>query len=146
MIPLNLPQLDRLEMREIRLVRKQYFVSSRTTTKERRIILICVVDRGGEMGWSECSAPEGPYYNEEWTDSAWLTLQRFLIPLIPECVKKQSIPDVFNKVRGHKMAKACLESALTDLSARKANIPIYKLLGGQRREIESGISIGIQDT
>jgi len=49
-------------------------------------------------------------------------------------------------VREHRMAKAALENALWDAEARQKNVPLWKLLGGTRRQIPCGVSIGIQET
>jgi len=49
-------------------------------------------------------------------------------------------------VRGHRMAKAALENAAWDAEAQEKGIPLWKLLGGTRREIACGVSIGIQDS
>jgi len=53
---------------------------------------------------------------------------------------------LFAKVRAHRMAKAGLENALWDAEARQRQMPLWKLLGGTRREILCGVSIGIQDS
>ena len=44
------------------------------------------------------------------------------------------------------MAKAALENALWDAEAIQKKQPLWKLLGGTRREIPCGVSIGIQDS
>jgi len=44
------------------------------------------------------------------------------------------------------MAKAALENAVWDAEAQAKKIPLWKLLGGTRREIACGVSIGIQDS
>ncbi len=44
------------------------------------------------------------------------------------------------------MAKAALENAAWDAEAQEKGIPLWKLLGGTRREIACGVSIGIQDS
>jgi len=44
------------------------------------------------------------------------------------------------------MAKAALENAVWDAEARQKQQPLWKLLGGSRREIPCGVSIGIQDS
>jgi O-succinylbenzoate synthase len=49
-------------------------------------------------------------------------------------------------VRGHRMAKATIETACWDIESRKARMPLWKYLGGTLREIPCGVSIGIQDT
>jgi O-succinylbenzoate synthase len=57
--------------------------------------------------------------------------------------------DIFSlmkPVRGHRMAKATLETACWDLEAKRAGRPLWKHLGGTRTEIPCGVSIGIQDS
>ena len=49
-------------------------------------------------------------------------------------------------VRGHNMAKTGLEEALWDVEARQKGIPVAQLLGSTSPRIESGVSVGIQDT
>ena len=44
------------------------------------------------------------------------------------------------------MAKAGLENAVWDAEARLKQQPLWELLGGSRREIACGVSIGIQDS
>jgi O-succinylbenzoate synthase len=51
-----------------------------------------------------------------------------------------------SRVRGHRMAKAAIETACWDLEARRAGVPLWKHLGGVQTEIPCGVSIGIQDS
>ncbi len=44
------------------------------------------------------------------------------------------------------MAKAALENALWDAEAQAKNVPLWKLVGGSRRELAAGVSIGIQNS
>src|SRR5437660_12382686 len=71
-----------IELREIRLPLIHFFETSFGRTTERRIILARVIDRDGAEGWGECTAGEGPFYSEEWTETAWATLKGFLAPAI----------------------------------------------------------------
>jgi o-succinylbenzoate synthase len=54
--------------------------------------------------------------------------------------------ELMKAVRGHRMAKATIETACWDLEAMKVGLPLWKHLGGVRTEISSGVSIGIQDS
>jgi len=49
-------------------------------------------------------------------------------------------------IRGHNMAKAAVEMAAWDLFARQRGEPLARTLGGARQRIESGVSVGIQDS
>lgn len=140
--------IQSIELREIRLPLINFFETSFGRTTERRIVLARVRDADGAEGWGECTAGEGPFYSNEWTDSAWDTLCEFLGPMVLG-KDVNSAADVFalmKPVRGHRMAKATIETACWDLEAKKLGVPLWKHLGGTRGEIASGVSIGIQDT
>jgi O-succinylbenzoate synthase len=140
--------IDSIELREIRLPLIHFFETSFGRTTERRIIIVRVIDADGAEGWGECTAGEEPFYSYEWTDSAWATLADFLAPMVAgKTVENASkIFSLMRPVRGHRMAKAAIETACWDLEARKANTPLWKHLGGSRNEIACGVSIGIQDS
>ncbi len=137
-----------VELREIRLPLIHFFETSFGRTTERRIILARLIDQDGAEGWGECTAGEGPFYSNEWTDSAWATLKEFLAPLLVgrEFAAASAVWSLLKPVRGHRMAKATLETACWDLEARRAGVPLWRHLGGVQTEIPCGVSIGIQDS
>lgn len=137
-----------VELREIRLPLVHFFETSFGRTTERRIVLVRVVDRDGAEGWGECTAGEGPFYCEEWTESAWNTLKSYLAPMVlgREVERASNIFALMKTVRGNRMAKAAIETACWDLEAKREGAPLWKHLGGVRREIPCGVSIGIQET
>jgi O-succinylbenzoate synthase len=140
--------IESIELREIRLPLIHFFETSFGRTTERRIVLACVRDRSGAEGWGEFTAGEGPFYSNEWTDTGWDTLCEFLAPMVlgKEVDGAANVFELMKPVRGHRMAKATIETACWDLEAKKLGLPLWKHLGGTRREIASGVSIGIQDT
>ncbi|HEX8071042.1 MAG TPA: o-succinylbenzoate synthase [Pyrinomonadaceae bacterium] len=141
-------RITSIELRELRLPLVHFFETSFGRTYERRILLARVRDEAGAAGWGECTAGEGPFYCEEWTESAWVVLTTFLAPMLlgQELSAPGDACALMRRVRGNRMAKATLETACWDLAARRAGVPLWRLLGGTRREIASGVSIGIQDT
>src|SRR5947208_9640610 len=123
-----------VELREIRLPLVHFFETSFGRTIERRIVLVRVVDTEGAEGWGECTAGEGPFYCEEWTESAWAVIKEFLAPLLVG-QRFDEPADVFaqmRRVRGNRMAKAALETACWDLAAKRAGVPVWQMLGGTR--------------
>jgi O-succinylbenzoate synthase len=137
-----------VELREIRLPLVHPFETSFGRTSERRIVLVRVIDRDGTEGWGECTVGEGPFYCEEWTESAWATLTTFLAPIVigQEIEKAADVWRLMRPVRGNRMAKAAIETACWDLEAKQRGLPLWKHLGGQHNEIPCGVSIGIQKT
>jgi O-succinylbenzoate synthase len=141
-------KIAHIELREIRLPLVHFFETSFGRTTERRILLARVRDGEGAEGWGECTAGEGPFYSEEWVESAWTVIETYLAPMtVGRGVEAAArVWDLMRAVRGHRMAKAAIETACWDLEARRGNVPLWKLLGGSRAEIASGVSIGIQDS
>lgn len=137
-----------VELREIRLGLVHFFETSFGRTTERRIILARVLDEGGNEGWGECTAGEAPFYSDEWTETAWYTIKEFLAPALigREVESAAEVGASMQRVRGHRMAKAALETACWDLEARRLGLPLWRHLGGVHAEIPCGVSIGIQDT
>ncbi len=141
-------KLAQIELIEIKMPLVHFFETSFGRTTERRIILTKLTDADGATGWGECTAGESPSYCEEWTESAWWVLKDILAPrlLAVEIETASQVRDIFKPVRGNRMAKAALETAVWDLEAKKFNVPLWQHLGGVNREIGCGVSIGIQDS
>jgi o-succinylbenzoate synthase len=134
-----------VQMREIRLPLVHYFETSFGRTINRRIILVTVRSEDG-IGYGECTAGEEPNYSSETTDTAWHVLSDFIIPrLIGHHLEDaRAVAPALGPIRGHRMAKAALETAVWDLEARSLDVSLARHIGGVRDEIPCGVSIGIQ--
>jgi o-succinylbenzoate synthase len=142
-------KIERVTLRQIRMPLVHFFETSFGRTHERHMILVEVHSSDGATGWGEVTAGENPFYNEEWTESAWLILRDYAAPrLLGRDL--QSAADVYpltSHIRGHNMARGGLETAVWDLEAKLNNVPLWKQIGGgARREIPCGVSMGIQDS
>ncbi len=124
-----------------------FFETSFGRTTER-VILLVTLHGEGLNAWGECVAGENPFYSSEWVDAAWVTMAKFLTPRVVgrEFATARELPPVLSPVKGHRMAKAAIENALWAAESVEKNVPLWKLLGGTRRQIECGVSIGIQDS
>jgi o-succinylbenzoate synthase len=140
-------RIDGLQLRLVRLPLVAFFETSFSRVYDKTFILVSL-DGGGVQGLGECVADVDPYYSAETNVTAWHVIKDFLAPLVLGRAFEDP-RDVFPslaRVRGHHMAKAAVEMAAWDLAARSAGAPLSRLLGGTRREIASGVSIGIQDS
>ena len=138
-------KIESIVLRELSMSLINPFTTSFGETRERRVLL-AEVRAEGLSGWGECTAGEHPYFSEESTDTAWITILQELVPLLvaAEDQRGGKCPEIFRPVRGHRMAKAAVENALWDLEAQMRGVPLYELLGGTRETIACGVSIGIQ--
>jgi O-succinylbenzoate synthase len=89
---------------------------------------------------------EGPFFNSETNDTAWLIIRDFLAAFLlgKEISSASEIPRIFASIRGHEMARAGVENALWDVEAQQKNLPLSRLLGGAHSEVNCGVSLGLQ--
>ncbi len=140
-------KIERIEMREIRLPLVAPFETSFGVTTERRIILVRVYAEG-LSGWGECTCNEGPFYNHEGTDMAWIVMRDFAGPYTigKEIGEPEEASGLTGRIRGNRMARAAIETAIWDLEAKRRGAPLWQLLGGTQEEIPCGVSLGLQET
>jgi o-succinylbenzoate synthase len=140
-------RIDSIVLREIRMPLVEPFVTSFGETTDRRVLL-AEISAEGLVGWGECVAGEHPYFSSESIDSAWVVLLQELAPMLASSPVEHGgdCPKIFKRVRGNPMAKAALENAIWDLEAQIENAPLYELLGGTKKRIACGVSIGMQPT
>ena len=141
-------KIDRVRLREIKMPLVHFFETSFGRTYERRMVLVEVVS-DGVSGWGEVTAGENPFYNEEWTHSAWHIVRDYAAPRIrgKTLADAEAVSPLTKHIRGHYMARGGLEVAVWDLQARLNGNPLWKEIGGgARKEISCGVSIGIQNS
>lgn len=138
-------QIEKVELRLVRLRLVRPFETSFGRVDERRIVIVRV-DGGGATGWGECVADVDPFYSAETTRTCWDVLETYLAPAVlgRSLGHPREVAGAMRHVRGHHMAKAALEMAAWDLAARQAGVPLAAMLGGTREAIASGVSVGIQ--
>lgn len=133
-------------IKEIRLHRlnvplKQPFTTHLQSVEVRESILVEMIDETGEVGLGECVAFSSPWYTEETIQTCWDALESWLIPALLQVEVKNpaSVYEKLQFVKGNRMAKAALDLAVWDLFAKKQSLPLWRLLGGVRQEIDAGI-------
>ncbi len=140
-------KIEGITLREVHMPLVHFFETSFGRIYDRRILLV-TVHCDGVAGWAECVSDASPFYSSEWFDSSWITIQRYLAPMVlgHAVASGRDSSSLMAKVTGHPMAKAAIENALWDAEARQKQVPLWQLLGGTLNEIQCGVSIGIQDS
>lgn len=140
-------KIERIELSLLKLPFVHFFETSFGREEERTFILVKAYAEG-ICGYGEVVAETDPLYSYETTSTAWLLLKDYLIPYVfkKSIIHPQEFYEGVRKYKGHPMAKAGLELALWDLQAKKENHPLWKVYGGIKTEIPSGVSVGIQDS
>jgi O-succinylbenzoate synthase len=114
---------------------------------DRECVLVEIKSEG-LTGYGECVPSRDPGYNYETTGTAVHILKDFIVPsLLEEDVKAAADFQVrVAGIRGHHLAKAGVEMALWDLLGKRVDKSLSELLGGVRKKVEVGVSIGIQES
>lgn len=125
---------------------KSPFSTSFGTLENRDFILLEAKDESGTIGWGESVAFYTPWYTEETMKTNWHMLEDFLIPLIlnKEISHPDEVSKIFEPIRKNNMAKSTIEGAIWDIYAQQTNQSLASALGGNKDQIEVGVSIGIQ--
>lgn len=142
-------KIKQVVLRHMKMDLLHPFTTSFGTEYDRDFILVEVINEDGVSGWAENVAMPTPYYNEETVKSNWHMLEDYLIPILLN--NKIKHPDelsekYFAHIRGNYMAKASLEMAVWDLYAREHDASLSSVLGGTKKTIDVGVSIGIKDS
>ena len=102
-------KLDRIVLRQIQMPLVHFFETSFSRTYKRDIVLV-EVQSDGLSGWGEVTAGENPFYNEEWTESAWPILRDYAAPRVlgRDLASAADVGSLTKHIRGHYMARGGL--------------------------------------
>ncbi|WP_439523125.1 o-succinylbenzoate synthase [Marivita sp.] len=137
----------KIEMAELRMVQlpllTPFVISTGTMTHKTFPLLILRGD--GIEGVAEAVMDPLPDYLEESTAGALDLLRGAFLPkLIGQSITSPAdVTGLLAPWRGNRMAKAVVEMAVWDLWAKSLNLPLCRLLGGVRDQVEVGVSLGI---
>lgn len=130
------------------------FRTSFGTEHARDVLLLRVLARvnGADVvGWAECVSGDDPYYSSEYVEASLDVLRRYLVPAVAAAAAAGELtPDAVapatDRVKGHRMSKAVLETAILDAWLRGHQVPLASHLGAVRTAVPSGVSVGIMDS
>ncbi|HVB26587.1 MAG TPA: o-succinylbenzoate synthase, partial [Mycobacteriales bacterium] len=140
-------KLTAVELHRLRLPLVAPFRTSFGTETERDVLLVRVATPDAE-GWGECVALAEPVYSSEYVDAAEHVLRTHLIPRVAALPRLTAamVAPALATVKGHRMAKAALETAVLDAELRTAGIPLSRHLGAVHDRVPAGVSVGIMDS
>lgn len=140
-------KLGGIELRRVGMPLVSPFRTSFGTETDRDILLVRVVTDAAE-GWGECVAMADPRYSSEYTDAAADVLRRFLIPAVAAVPRLDAyaVGPALAQFKGHRMAKAALETAVLDAELRGQGRPLARELGAVHARVPCGVSVGIMSS
>lgn len=139
-------KLESVELLRASLPLVSPFRTSFGTQTVRQVLLVHVTTPEAE-GWAECVAMEEPLYSSEYVDAAAHVMRHHLVPrLVGTDLTAARVAPALEPVKGHRMAKAALETAVLDAELRAAGMSFSTYLGGTADRVPAGVSVGIMDS
>jgi o-succinylbenzoate synthase len=99
------------------------------------------------VGYGESSPMAGSFYSSDTPESCLRDLRESLVPSV---IRKtfesaRAASNFVAALPGSNFAKTGLETAFWDIEARRQGKPLYELLGGTAKPVESGLAVGLYD-
>ena len=140
--------LKEITLRKLNMRLNNPFTTSFGTVQDKVFFIIEALDHEGNRGFGESVAFSSPWYTEETVQTNEHIMEDFLIKILQESKfnHPDEISDLFAPIKRNNMAKAGLENAIWDLYAKQKKIPLAEALGGMNKQIDVGISLGIEPT
>ncbi|MFF5523116.1 o-succinylbenzoate synthase [Streptomyces coeruleorubidus] len=139
--------IDAVELRRVAIPLVTPFRTSFGTQTARDVLLVRVITDRAE-GWAECGALSHPVYSSEYTDGAEHLIADELLPRLfaaGDRLNADLVAQLLEPVRGHRMAKSAVETAVLDAQLKAAGVPLGSHLGATATHVVSGVSVSIYD-
>lgn len=122
------------------------FTTSFGTITRKPTIIVKIETDEGLIGYGESAALPFPFYKPETTDICMLVLKNYIAPLVlnQEFSMIKELMNLLKPIKKNNFAKTGIETAVWMALSIKENLPLSKLLGGVRKKISVGESIGIK--
>lgn len=139
--------VERVDLLRLSMRLRGDFRTSFGSVRDRDIVLARAVCDGVE-GYGELVAGAAPLYSEETVGTALSVLREHLLPgvLGRRFSHPSDVAETWERVRGNRMARATVETAVWDAWARLRGVPLAEALGGTKARVTTGVSVGIQES
>ncbi|TFB68473.1 o-succinylbenzoate synthase [Cryobacterium sp. Hz9] len=138
-------KIETIELRRVHMPLVRPFRTSFGTATERVVTVVRVITADAE-GWAECAADARPLYSSEFLDASDLVIRDHLVPrlqAVGDRLSAELVASALEPVKGHRMSKAVLETAILDAQLKTTGVSFGNHLGAVRDTVPAGVSVGI---
>ena len=141
-------KIKEIKLHQLLMTMKNPFTTSFGTQQKRFVTIVEAIDEDGLSGFGECVSGEDPLYSEEFMDATLIALKKYFGPLVinKEISHPDKVWEIYKPFKRNNMAKASIEGAIWDLYAKKKGITLAEAMGGTKKEVDVGVSLGLEDT
>jgi O-succinylbenzoate synthase len=141
-------KLEAVELIRLNVPLKSAFRTSFSSVNLHQVVWAHAITDSGE-GWAECGANERPDYSSEYHTGAMAVLKEFILPdlfALGNDLTAESVAPSLHWMKGHRMAKHAVETALLDAQLRAEGVSFAEYFGATKTRVPSGVSVGIMDS
>lgn len=138
-------KLEHVELRYVRIPLVTPFRTSFGVSHHKDTFLVKVVTEAAE-GWAECGAEPDPLYSSEFLGAAETVLRDHLVPRLQalgSSLGAERVNAALEPVKGHRMAKHVIETAVLDAELKEHSLSFGRYLGGVTDRVPAGVPVGI---
>ena len=141
-------KIKEIKLHQLLMTMKNPFTTSFGTQQKRFVTIVEAIDEDGLSGFGECVSGEDPLYSEEFMDATLIALKKYFGPLVinKEISHPDEVWEIYKPFKRNNMAKASIEGAVWDLYAKKKGITLAEAMGGTKKEVDVGVSLGLENT
>ncbi|WP_235299457.1 mandelate racemase/muconate lactonizing enzyme family protein [Portibacter marinus] len=136
--------IEKVEFAELHLMMRKPYTIAYETISEATNFILRITTVNGLQGYG-CAAPDLIITGEN-PEDVKSNIENMLIPYLEgknPFMREQLMNEMRMMTPGCKSTLAMVDIALYDLLARRAKLPLYMLLGGNRKSIPTCVTIGI---
>jgi O-succinylbenzoate synthase len=132
-------QIDSIEVFHVALPRRRPIETAGRQLDKLETVLLRM-QSGDAAGWGEASPGGAPLAGPDWAAAVFACLRDWLAPAVVGRMidSAEQLAERLEPFRGNRFAKAAVDTAWWDLSARIQDQPLHQLLGGRREAVEVG--------
>lgn len=139
-------KIARIETAEVNIPLVTPFKTSLRTVESVNDIVVRVVTEDGREGFGE--APPTAVITGDTRGSIRCAIEEFIAPSLMG-MEIENLDGIMRKLHGcilkNTSAKAAVDMAVYDLFAKSCNKPLYQVLGGSRTQIETDLTISVNE-
>ncbi|MFC6631963.1 mandelate racemase/muconate lactonizing enzyme family protein [Microbulbifer taiwanensis] len=137
-------QITSIEIANLNVALKHPISTPLGALDAARNVVVKIITDSGIFGWGEAS-PFAPITgdSQESNHIAAQQLARLLLGRDPLAIEVR-MAEINAFTTGEPSVRSAFDMALYDIAAKAAGLPLYRFLGGERREIRTDLTIGIQ--
>ena len=139
-------RIDEISLTHVRVPLVEPFRISSGAVAEKDAIVVAIRS-GGLTGYGESSPMAGAFYSADTPERSWRELREIVAPRLLGCDFETPADwnALLDSLPAGKFTKTGPETALWDLAAQRAGVPLGQFLGGSRTTVDSGLAVGLYD-